>query len=326
MRNAAIAATGHFVPAHNVHNEDLNQFPEPARMLVSQKTGVFCRHHAERHQCTSDLALEACLRCLEQTHLTADQIDAIVLSTSSPDRIQPATATRLQCSLEATNAFAFDINSVCSGSIYGIALANAMIRSGLCTNVLFAAAAEVYSKILNPRDFSTFPYFGDGAGAIFFTANGAQSGVQHSILATDGKGDNVISVPAGGTMIPFDHISDHKDAYFHMKGREVFAFAVSKGTEAITRLLNQTGHTADEIKCFICHQANVNIILKIAKRLQVEENKFFINLFRYGNTASASVLIALDEALSGGFIEPGDLVVTAAYGGGLSWGANLIRI
>lgn len=325
MYNAVIASTGSYVPQHIVHNEELNQFSETARMLISQKTGVFCRRHTEEDQCTSDLALEAARRCLDRIGFAADKLEAIMLATSSPDRIQPATAARLQYLLGAGNAFAFDINSVCSGSTYGIALAQAMIRSGTCANLLLVAA-EAYSKILNPQDFSSYPYFGDGAGAILFTAGGTRNGVMHSILGTDGGGSDIICVPGGGTMLPFNRISDSKAVYFRMKGRDVFTFAVNKGAESIVQLLDKNGLTAEKIKCFICHQANVNIILKIAEQLKVNEEKFYMNLFRYGNTASASVLIALDEALTLGIIASGDLVVTAAFGGGLSWGANLIRI
>jgi 3-oxoacyl-[acyl-carrier-protein] synthase III len=325
MHSAAIQATGSFVPAKIVHNEALVQFPETSRKLVGLKTGVFSRRHSGNGQCTSDLALKAARSCLDRINWPADKVEAIVLSTSSPDRIQPATATRLQYMLGATNAFAFDINSVCSGSTYGISLANAMVRSGTCRNVLLVAA-EAYSKILNPKDFSTYPYFGDGAGAVFFKNDGNRRGVIHSILRTDGSGSDTISVPGGGTMLPHADISDSKALYFQMKGREVFEFAVNKGTQIIDDLLIETGLSAERIKCFICHQANVNIILKIAEQLGVDESRFYINLFRYGNTASASVLIALDEALTRGILSPGDLVITAAFGGGLSWGANLIRI
>ncbi len=170
--NATLKATGSFVPDQTIHNEALDQFSSAAKLMISQKTGVFCRHHARSSQCTSDLALEAARRCLAQAAVEHDQVQAIMLSTSSPDRLQPATATRLQHLLGASNAFAFDINSVCSGSTYGIAMAQAMIQSGLCANVLFIAA-EVYSKLLNPKDFATFPYFGDGAGAILFQADSA---------------------------------------------------------------------------------------------------------------------------------------------------------
>jgi 3-oxoacyl-[acyl-carrier-protein] synthase-3 len=326
MPNAALKSTGSYVPDQTIHNEALDQFSNAARLMISQKTGVFCRHHATSSQCTSDLALEAARRCLEQADVSENQVEAIMLSTSSPDRLQPATATRLQHLLGAPNAFAFDINSVCSGSTYGIALAHSLIQSGMCANLLFIAA-EVYSKILNPKDFATFPYFGDGAGAILFQADaGSQKGVLESILGTDGSGCDAICVPGGGTMLPFGRMVDTKSAYFQMKGREVFQFAVAKGAEVISGLLKKAGIDTDQVKCFICHQANVNIVLKIAEKLCINEEKFYMNMFRHGNTASASVLIALDEAIARNIICPGDMVVTAAFGGGLSWGANLIRL
>ncbi len=325
MCNAAVKTTGSYLPEHRIHNDALDQFPKPAQLLISQKTGVFCRRHAGMDQCTSDLALAAAQSCLKRIDFPASQVEAIMLSTSSPDRIQPATATRLQYLLGAKKAFAFDINSVCSGSVYGIALAQALIGSGMCANVLFIAA-ELYSRILNPQDFSTFPYFGDGSGAILFTTNGLGGGVLHSILGTDGSGSDTICVPGGGTMLPFEQMQDHKAAFFRMKGREVFDFAVAKGSDIISRLLDEAEVSSDRIKCFICHQANVNIILKIAETLKIDEEKFYMNIFRYGNTASASVLIALDEAINRQVIKSGDLVVTASFGGGLSWGANLIQL
>lgn len=325
MPNAAIRATGSYVPENTVHNESLDQFPKAAQLLISQKTGVISRRHAGPDQCTSDLALPAAGRCLENGDFSPSKVEAIILSTSSPDRIQPATAARLQYLLGAVNAFAFDINSVCSGSTFGIALAQSLIGSKTCSNVLYVAA-EVYSKILNPKDFATFPYFGDGSGAILFTAREEERGVLGSVLATDGSGHNTICIPGGGTMLPFERMPDSKAAFFQMKGREVYSFAVAKGTEVITRLLEKTQIPIDAIKCFICHQANVNIIIKIAENLGVAEDKFYMNMFRYGNMASASVPIALNEAMEKQIIGAGDLIVTAAFGGGLSWGANLIQL
>ena len=325
MANAAIHSTGSYVPANTVHNEALDQFTKASQLLISQKTGVISRRHADPDQCTSDLALQAARRCLERGDFSPARLEAIILSTSSPDRIQPATAVRLQHLLGAVNAFAFDINSVCSGSTYGIALSHSLIRSGMCTNVLFVAA-ELYSKILNPKDFATFPYFGDGAGAILFTATEENKGVLVSTLFTDGSKHDTICIPGGGTMMPFGRIQDTKAAYFQMKGREVYNFAVSKGAEVITNLLQKSQTAVDAVDCFICHQANVNIIIKIAENLGVRESKFYMNMFRYGNTASASVPIALNEAVDRHIVGTGDLVVTAAFGGGLSWGANLIRL
>lgn len=325
MRGTALWSTGSYLPETLIHNEDFEHFPETAKLLISQKTGVFSRRRAADSECTSDLAIRAAHKCLDKKGVAPDRINGIIVSTSSPDRIQPATATRVQHLLGATKAFAFDINSVCSGSTYGISVADAMIKSGKCDNLLFIAS-EVYSRILNRKDFSTYPYFGDGSGAILFRADDGEDGVLHSILKTDGSGCDTISVPGGGTMMPYEKITNPNAAFFKMKGKNVFEFAVSKGAEIILQLTEEAGVRMEEVKSFICHQANVNIIVKIAEKIKVSAENFYVNLFRHGNTASASVPIALDEALTRGVIAKGDLVVTVAFGGGLSWGANLIKI
>lgn len=326
MTHSAIFSTGSYLPENVIFNEDLTQFPKNACKLISLKTGVLARRKASEDECTSDLAAKAARKCLEKIDFPPERVEGIIVSTSSPDRMQPATATRVQYILEAKNAFAFDINSVCSGSSFGISLSDSMIKSGKYENILFVAS-EVYSKILNKKDFSTYPYFGDGSGAIFFQAAGSSSeGVLHSCLKTDGSRNGTICVPGGGTMLPFEKITDPKVAFFKMNGKTVFSFAVDKGAEIILQVIEEAGVSFDDIKCIICHQANINIIQKIAQQTKISVDKFYVNLDRYGNTASASVPIALDEAISEGVITKGDLVITAAFGGGLSWGANLIRI
>lgn len=325
MKNAVIFSTGSYIPETMIRNEELTQFPQSALSLIAEKTGVESRYHASEAQCTSDLAVLAARRCLNKISFPPEEIEGIIVSTSSPDRMQPATATRVQHLLGAGKAFAFDINSVCSGSAYGISIADAFMKTGKYENILFIAA-EVYSKILNKKDFSTFPYFGDAAGAILFRAGDSREGVLHSCLKTDGSGADAICVPGGGTMMPFDQISKPVNAYFKMNGRIVFSFAIAKGSEIILQLLEEAGGSIRDVNCFICHQANINIIRAISEKIEMPLNRFFVNLNRYGNTASASVPVALDEALSQGVIGKGDLVVTAAFGGGLSWGANLIRV
>lgn len=260
-----------------------------------------------------------------KSRFPGEHIQGIILSTSSPDRIQPATATRVQYELGATNAFAFDINSVCSGSTFGICMADALISSGKFENILFIAS-EMYSKILYRKDFCTFPFFGDAAGAILFQAGNSDRGVYRSCLRTDGSKSDAVCVPAGGTMMPFAKMVSPRMAYFKMHGTAVFDFATEKGTEIILQLMQETGLALQEVDWFISHQANINIIESIASRLHIAREKFVVNIDRYGNTASASVLVALDEAITNHTILPGDLVVTFAFGGGLSWGANLIRI
>ena len=326
MRNAVIASTGSYLPETVVSNEDLKQFPQEAIQLIGEKTGVFFRRVASDKECTSDLAVQAAIACLDKIAYSAEGVEGILLATSSPDRMQPATATRVQHIIGAKKAFAFDINSVCSGSTFGIAMADALIKSGYCENILLVAS-EVYSKIMNRKDFSSYPFFGDGAGAVLFQAGDASDvGVLHSCLRTDGSGSDTISVPAGGTMLPFGKMTNTRSAFFRMKGIDVFNFAVGKGSEIILQLLKDADVDISDIKCFVCHQANANIIHKIAGILAVSVDRFFMNLSSYGNTAAASVLIALDEAISKDVIAKGDLVVTVSFGGGLSWGANLIRI
>ena len=326
IKGVVITTTGRQLPEKIIHNNDMIQYSEEARQLISKKTGVFARRVALESECTSDLAAKAALNCLGKIAFSPEQIDGIILSTSSPDRMQPATATRVQHMIGARKSFAFDINSVCAGSVFGIAMADALIRTEKYQNILFIAA-EMYSKILNKNDFSTYPFFGDGAGAILFQADRTSSGgVLHSCLRTDGSASNTICVPAGGTMMPYAKMTSERSAYFRMKGIDVFTFAVEKSCEIIMQLISDAGVSLSDVKCFVCHQANVNIIQSIAGTIGVSAGLFYMNLDRYGNTASASIPIALDEALTDGIITSGDLVVTVAFGGGLSWGANLIRI
>jgi 3-oxoacyl-[acyl-carrier-protein] synthase III len=298
MRNAVITSTGSYLPETVVSNEDLKQFPQEAIHLIGEKTGVFFRRVASDKECTSDLAVQAAIACLDKIAYSAEGVEGIILATSSPDRMQPATAARVQHIIGAKKAFAFDINSVCSGSTFGIAMADALIKSGYCENILLVAS-EVYSKIMNRKDFSSYPFFGDGAGAVLFQAGDASDvGVLHSCLRTDGSGSDTISVPAGGTMLPFGKMTNTRSAFFRMKGIDVFNFAVGKGSEIILQLLKDADVDISDIKCFVCHQANANIIHKIAGILAVSVDRFFMNLSSYGNTAAASVLIALDEAIS----------------------------
>ncbi len=238
--------------------------------------------------------------------------------------MQPPTATRTQAGLGAPNAFAFDINSVCAGSTYGICLADTMIKSGRFENILFIAA-EMYSKILNPNDFGTLPYFGDGAGAILFTSGNGDKGVQHSYLGSDGHLWDTVGVFGGGTMEPYNRLSNPNAIYLKMNGRAVFEFAMKRGPETLVRLAKEASISLNDVDCFICHQANINILKAISTTLEIPFEKFYVNLDRYGNTASASVIIALDEAISCEMIREGSLVATVSFGGGLNYGANLIR-
>lgn len=324
--SSKIVSTGSYLPENIVTNDMLKQFPENARDLIELKTGVKARRFANPNECTSDLAIRAAINCLSKANFDPLEVDSIILVTSSPDRIQPPTATRVQYKIGAYNSFVFDLKSVCSGAVFGIAIADSLIKSGFCENVLLVAS-EVYSKILNPSDFYTYPYFGDGAAALLLQKTDREDSYIVSLLKSDGSGSDIIQIPAGGTMIPFKDRRSDADLYFKMKGKTVYTFAIEKGTEIINEVLEKYDISKkEEIKYVISHQANINIIKEIAKNTGINMEKFYTNFDKYGNTAAASVLIALDELFSNGKIEKGDIILIVAFGGGLNWGVNLIRV
>lgn len=321
----AVLGTGSYLPAREVRNENFTQFPAASIPLIEQKTGIRTRRHAAPDECTSDLAIHACTRCLERAGVAAAEVGAIVLATSSPDRIQPATATRVQAVLGATRAFAFDVNSVCSGSVFALHVGHCLVQSGTCDKVL-VVAAEVYSRFLNPKDFATYPYFGDGAGAVLLAHAPGRQGVIRSVLHTDGAGADTIQIPGGGSKLPFAAMATPAEAFFRMNGREVYQFAVTKGAEVVDELLREAGAHRADVDWVIPHQANINIVRELAGRLGVDLGRFWVNLQRLGNTAGASTLIGLDELLRSESYRPESRVVLVAFGGGLSWGATLLQI
>jgi 3-oxoacyl-[acyl-carrier-protein] synthase-3 len=322
---STIVASGVYLPSREVTNSELTMFPPESLPLIEQKTGIRARRHADDGQVTSDLAAEAGRDCLGHAGVNPDQVDAIILATSSPDRLLSATAARVQHLLGANHAFAFDINSVCSGAVFAIDIADAWLRVGRCRRIL-VIAAEIYSRFLNPKDFSTYPYFGDGAGAVLMEQSADNHrGLIGRALFTDGTGYDLIRIPAGGSACPASRIKRETDAYFTMSGRDVFAFATQRGPEAIHAALEKANVRPGEVRWVVLHQANINIINEIAQRSGIPRSRFFVNLQRLGNTAGASVLIALHELRESGELSAGDIVVVAGFGGGLSWGAVVFR-
>jgi 3-oxoacyl-[acyl-carrier-protein] synthase III len=316
MNMAFIAATSRYLPPHVVENCDLIQFPPELRELIAVKAGIHRRHIA-LEECTSDLGAKAVQSLLEGSGTSPSQIDALICATSSPDRMQPATATRIADICGLKNAFAFDINSVCSGGVFALRVASGLVKDGL--KQVIVVAAEVYSKILDQSDISTAPYFGDGAAACLVSSTGLYE-LRDFIMHSDGSGCDVIQVRGGGTMNPAAHVTDSRDFYFSMLGKKVFAFAITRGAEVVEQLAFRNGMEPD---CMILHQANVNIIRGIAERTNLPLHKFFVNLDHCGNTAGASVLIALDEYLR--TVAKADTILLCAFGGGLSWGGALLR-
>ncbi len=322
---ARILATGSYLPERVIPNEALTQFPATALPLIAEKTGISARRYAADDESTSDLGAKAARACLERAGIAAEDVDAIVLATSSPDRIQPATATRVQDLIGARKAYAFDLGSVCSGAVFAMHVADALIRSGGARRVL-VIASELYSRgHLNPRDFSTCACLGDGAAALLMSDDRGHT-VLGTVLHTDGSGADLIQVPAGGTMLPYARMERPQDAYFMMRGKDVQDFVVSRGSEVVEELLAAQGVDKKDVAFVVPHQANIGVLQGLAAKLGIDMSKFVVTLDRYGNTAGASVLIALDDLLTSGRAAAGDLVVLVVFGGGLSWAATLIRV
>ena len=320
-------ATGSYLPARVVPNEALTQFPPAALPLIAEKTGIAARRYAADDESTSDLGAKAARQCLERAGVAPEAVDVLILATSSPDRIQPATATRVQELVGAVNAYAFDVGSVCSGAVFALHLADALIRTGSARCVL-VVASELYSRsLLNPRDFSTCACLGDGAGAVL-VASGEDGGggILGTKLHTDGSGAELIQVPAGGTMLPYERVERKQDAFFLMRGTDVQKFVTTKGAAVVEELLADQKVDRDDVAFVVPHQANITVLQELASRLGIDFSKFIVTLDRYGNTAGASALIAFDELLASGRTKPGDLVVMVVFGGGLSWAATLIRL
>lgn len=324
--SAFLLSTASYLPEKFLKNEQLTQFPPNVLPLIAAKTGVLSRHKAGEKESSSMLATIAAKRCLEKIGFNPQDLDAVVLATSTPDRSIPATATKVAHNIGAKNAFAFDVNSVCSGSVFLLEIARSFISSASAKNVL-VVAVDCYSKILNPSDFSTFPYFGDGAAAALVSESTSKFELKAGVLHSDGAGYDAVTVRGGGSEIPFAALENKTDAFFRMDGRAIFDFATSKGPEVIAEIIAKQNISKNDILSVILHQANINILNKISEISQIPREKFFSNLERIGNTASASVLLALDEFLTSKSENMGcGNIIMASFGGGLSWGASVLSV
>jgi len=326
MLQSEVLGTGGFVPAKVVGNSYFDYLVDDADAWIHSRTGIRERRFAEAEQSTSDLATSAALLALENADLHPAELDCIIVATSTPDMILPATACMVQKNIGAVNAFAFDMNAVCSSYIYGMEIADNLIRSGKYKKVLLIGA-DTYSKILDFQDKGSAPLFGDGAGAVILGASDSGKGILQSVMKSDGKGWELIQVPSSGSRKPVSAESIAlKENTFKMAGKSVFQFATDVIPRIIADLSERGGVTAEQIDHIIPHQANVRIIDFISKKTGIAKEKFLLNLDRYGNTAAASVGLVLDENRRSGVIKSGDLVLMMGFGGGLSWGGILLRM
>ncbi|MAV59880.1 MAG: 3-oxoacyl-ACP synthase [Euryarchaeota archaeon] len=324
MTSAGIVGLGFYVPPKIMTNDDWSTIVDTSDEWITNKTGIKERRIADDNICTSDLAVMASIEAMKDANIESGDIDLIILATSSPDVPLPSTASIIQNKLGCRKAAAFDINAVCSGWIHALEIGAKFVISSEYDNVL-VIGSEVYSRIVNWDDRATCVLFGDGAGAAILQKVEDGKGIIGSWLQSDGSGAEVIQIPAGGVK---NSISSDKfvegQQYFHMDGREVWNFAINAFPQAVKKVLMKIKMEIEDIDMIIPHQANYNIIEAGMLNLGLPMDKVFTNLDKYGNTAAASIPIALAESVKKGIIKEGDLVITVGFGGGLAWGANAI--
>jgi 3-oxoacyl-[acyl-carrier-protein] synthase III len=316
-----IAGCGAYLPRRIVTNEELAARLDTSDAWIRQRTGIGARHIAEPHELTSDLAVAAARRALERAQMSAAEVDLVVLATATPDHTFPATAARVQARLAMKAGAAFDVQAVCAGFIFGLALADNALRCRQAKTAL-VVGAETFSRILDWDDRGTCVLFGDGAGALALRAvPAAEAGGRYILsnhLHSDGTQYDILYVDGGPS-------SSGRSGLLRMEGREVFRQAVQRLSEVVDEALAANNLTGADIDWLVPHQANSRIIDGVGKKLGLSPEKVVVTIDRHANTSAASIPLALDEAVGDGRIKPGDLVLMEALGGGLSWGASLVR-
>lgn len=323
MEGVKILGVGKYCPENVVTNFDLEKIVETSDEWIVKRTGIKERRisHGEG---TVDIAYKAALNALENSNCSKDDIDLIIVATTSPDKIMPSTACSVQGLLDCKNAAAFDISAACSGFVYSLIIADSLIKSAGKKRALIIGA-EVLSKIVDWTDRSTCVLFGDGAGAIVIEASDENS-IISSCFASDGKlGEKTLVAAEINLNTPFAKSENIEKRYIEMKGGEVFKFAVSILPEIVNYVLDKGNEDLENIKYIVPHQANSRIIDEAARRLKVNREKFYVNVDKYGNTSAASIPIALSELSEKGLINKGDKIILAAFGGGLTWASALIK-
>jgi len=324
LHPVGIIGTGKYVPERILTNKELEAMVETNDEWIVTRTGIKERRLASAEEATSDLALHASLEAIAAAGLTAEDIDLIIVATITPDMFFPSTACLLQEKLGAKKAAAFDLSAACSGFIYGLATGSSMVASGMYKNVL-VVGAETLSRITDYTDRNTCILFGDGAGAVVLGRVEEGRGFQSFELGADGSGGELLKVSGGGSRVPATAESiETKQHFIHMAGNDVFKFAVRIMGGAAEEALLKAGLTKDDIDLLVPHQANIRIIQSALNRLDLSADKAMINLDKYGNMSSASIPVALAEAVEQGRVSEGDRLVLVGFGGGLTWGASVL--
>ncbi|GAB3248139.1 beta-ketoacyl-ACP synthase III [Chitinimonas naiadis] len=318
MQYSRIAGTGSYLPARILSNAELAQQVETSDEWIVSRTGIRERRIAAPDELTSDLALKASLAAMEMAGVTADEIDLIIVATTTPDVVFPGTACILQDKLGVHGCPAFDVQAVCAGFVYALATADQFVRGGMAKTAL-VVGAEVFSRILDWEDRATCVLFGDGAGAVVLKASD-EPGIITTKLKADGRYRHILTTPAS-----IMHGDVQGKPFLHMDGPAVFKFAVKALAELASETLEAAGLPQSELSWLVPHQANLRIIESTAKHLGLSMDKVVITLDRHGNTSAASIPLALDEAARAGRFKKGELMMLEGIGGGFAWGSALLR-
>lgn len=328
-RYAHIVGWGCYLPDRTVTNDELSQIVDTSDEWIYQRTGIRTRHIAAAHETTATLAFEAAARALAVADMHPSQVDLIIVATSTPAYMFPSTACLVQDYLGATKAAAFDLSAACSGFVYALQMAAQSIATGSMRNAIIIGS-ETMSRVLDWSDRSTCVLFGDGAGAVVLKGSSIPGGVMATTLRSDGSGADLLSLPAlYHNPVPvmgaeFSTNGHHKNI-IDMDGRQVYRFATNVIASSIQDVLRQAELTADDIALIIPHQANTRIIETAAKKLKMPMEKFYLNVEHNGNTSAASIPLALCDAVREGRLKPDDNVVFVGFGGGLTWGASVVK-
>ncbi|WP_428682821.1 beta-ketoacyl-ACP synthase III [Reyranella sp.] len=322
MIRSVVQGCGSYLPERVVTNEELSKTVETTDEWIRQRTGICQRHIAAEGEFTSHLAIKASQRALDHAGLKASDLDLIVLATATPDQTFPATATRVQAALGMTKGAAFDVQAVCAGFVYGVSVADSLIKTGLASTAL-VIGAETFSRILDWDDRGTCVLFGDGAGAIVLkgeqgAGTSADRGILANALHSDGRHHDILYVDGGPS-------STRTTGFLRMEGKEVFKHAVVNMAAVVGEVLAKAGLEPKDIDWLVPHQANKRIIDGTGRKLGLPPERVVMTVDKHANTSAASIPLALDVAVKDGRIKKGDLLLLEGIGGGLSWGASLVR-
>ncbi len=326
-RRAVIAATGRSLPDKILDNAQLEKMVETSDEWIITRTGIRQRRIASNGETTASLSLQAARQALDTAGIRGEDLDLIICSTITPEMVFPSTACFIQNGLNNHQCCAFDLSAACSGFTYGMAVASNFLVSGQYQKAL-VIGAETLSNLVDYTDRGSCILFGDGAGAALLVAEeNSHRGLLYSSLHADGGGWETLSCQAYGSRNPVGKkLADEKLVYMNIRGRETYQLAVRRIVELIHEACQACSISQDEIDLIIPHQMNARIIESVQKRLDIPNEKMFVNIDKYGNTSAASIAIALDEAVRDGHAKKGDLIVLVAFGAGLTWAVNLIRL